>query len=257
MVEIGELSALNCFMCPADEEILEKIKNMNKKQTNKEKQKRDNFTESVKRKAAQRVAYRCSFPGCGVSTIGPKHGDASGVTSVGQACHICAAALNGPRYDETMSEKDRKSIENCIWMCDTHAKLIDADEYKYPVSILKEWKANAEKAAAENIANYKFSKEQLKDENSLAIIFDGLIKEGNFDALRMIMDKTSKGNSNEILLRYEVIYNIYCNRDALLLSINYYLQNANTKKCDDILRVLVANNVFIGIAELLPFFYNE
>ena len=247
----------NYNFCPADEEILEKIKNMSQHQINKEKQNRDNFTPSVKRKAAQRVAYRCSFLGCGVSTIGPKHGDVSGVISVGQACHICAAAPNGPRYDETMSEKERKSIENCIWMCDTHAKLIDADEQKYPVSLLREWKNNAEKAAAENIANYKFSKEQLEDENSLAIIFDGLIKEGNFDALRMIMDKTSKGNSNEILLRYEVIYNAYCNRDALLLSINYYLQNANTKKCDDILRMLVANNIFIGIGELLPFCDNE
>ena len=58
-------------------------------------------------------------------------------------------------------------------------------------------------------------------------------------------------------MRYEVIYNAYCNRDALLLSINYYLQNANTKKCDDILRMLVANNIFIGIGELLPFCDNE
>lgn len=247
----------NYNFCPADKEILEKIKNMNQNKTNKEKQKRDNFTESVKRKAAQRVAYRCSFPGCGVSTTGPKHGDTSGVASVGQACHICAAAPTGPRYDESMTEKERKSIENCIWMCDTHAKLIDSDEFKYPVSLLREWKNDAEEAAAENLANYKFSKEQLKDKNSLAIIFDGLIKEGNFDALRMIIDKTNKGSGDEILLRYEVIYNVYCNREVLLLSINYYLQNANTKKCDDILRFLVANNISNGIEELLPFCDNE
>ena len=63
--------------------------------------------------------------------------------------------------------------------------------------------------------------------------------------------------NDEILLRYQVIYNVYCNRDALLLSINYYLQNANPKKCDDILRCLVANNISNGIDELLPCCDNE
>ena len=73
----------------------------------------------------------------------------------------------------------------------------------------------------------------------------------------MIIDKTNKGSNDEILLRYQVIYNVYCNRDALLLSINYYLQNANPKKCDDILRCLVANNISNGIDELLPCCDNE
>lgn len=73
----------------------------------------------------------------------------------------------------------------------------------------------------------------------------------------MIIDKTNKGCGEEILLRYEVIYNVYCNREALHLSINTYLQKANTKKCDDILRVLVANNISNGIEELLPFCENE
>lgn len=220
--------------------------------------KRDDFTKPVKDKAAKRVAYRCSFPGCGIATIGPKYGNPLGVASIGVACHICAASPGGPRYDENMDSDQRKSIENCIWMCETHSVIIDSDEEKYPVELLKTWKVEAENNAAESLGNYELSKAQLKDTISLKLLFDGLIKDGNYDVLRMLIDKAKTSNKNsELPLRYEIIYNVYCNRDALLLSINYYLENIDVKQCDEILKILIANNISTGVELLLPFCCDE
>ncbi len=220
--------------------------------------KRDNFTKEVKDQAAKRVAYRCSFPGCGIATVGPQYGNPLGVASIGVACHICAASPGGPRYDESMDKTQRKSIENCIWMCENHSVMIDRDEEKYPVELLKAWKVEAENKAAENLGDYELSKAQLKDTSSLKLLFDDLIKDGNYDVLRMLIDKTKTSNKNsELPLRYEIIYNIYCNREALLLSINYYLENTDVKQCDEILKILIANNISTGIELLLPFCYDE
>lgn len=92
---------------------------------------RDDFSSSTKDKAAKRSAYRCAF--CGKPTIGPSFENNEAVSNTGVAAHICAAAPGGKRYDPNMTPKQRKSIDNCVWMCQTHAHLIDTDEVKYSV----------------------------------------------------------------------------------------------------------------------------
>ena len=132
--------------------------------------KRDDFIKDIKERAAKRVAYRCSFPGCGVATVGPEYGNSLGVSNVGVACHICAAAPGGPRYDENMSSEQRKSIENCIWMCATHSVIIDSDEKKYSVELLKLWKAQAENNAAEIFSAFMTMREALSRDHSRGFI---------------------------------------------------------------------------------------
>lgn len=99
------------------------------------KDKRDNFTAPVKNKLAKRVLYVCSNPNCKKITIGPD--SENGINNIGVAAHICAAAPGGPRYDKNMSEEERKSINNGIWLCQSCAKLIDSDENKYTVQLIK------------------------------------------------------------------------------------------------------------------------
>ena len=53
---------------------------------------RDDFTPSTKKVMAERVAWRCSFPSCGVITIGPKMGDSSKSINLSEAAHIHAAS---------------------------------------------------------------------------------------------------------------------------------------------------------------------
>jgi hypothetical protein len=112
---------------------------------------RDDFSERTKRTLAQRVAYRCSYPGCTVSTIGPRSGDADKVVSLGQAAHITAASPGGPRYDSTFTEIQRKAVENGVWMCTRHAKLIDDDCTIYSAETIRKWKRHAEGDAQRNL----------------------------------------------------------------------------------------------------------
>jgi hypothetical protein len=65
------------------------------------------------------------------------------------ACHIYAAAA-GPaarRRNPQLSFDELRSIENGIWMCYTHGKIIDTDECTYTPQMLKHWRSIAEKKA--------------------------------------------------------------------------------------------------------------
>ena len=126
--------------------------------------KRDDFSEPTKRNLARRVAYRCSMPSCQKSTEGP-HTEKHKYLSIGVAAHITAAAIGGPRYDSTLTNSERKDINNGIWLCETHAKLIDKDPSRYSKEMLFEWKEKTEeKALAELEGRIK------KEESKIVII---------------------------------------------------------------------------------------
>jgi hypothetical protein len=108
---------------------------------------RDDFPASVKDELARRVAYLCSRPACRRPTAGPKSG-ATGTVNLGEAAHIRAASPGGPRYNPELSGNERASADNGIWLCPTCAKLIDSDENRYAEGKVREWKADAEAAAA-------------------------------------------------------------------------------------------------------------
>ena len=113
-------------------------------------QMRDNFSEATKKLLADRAGRKCSNPYCRRTTIGPQLGD-KGTVNIGEAAHIYAASPGGKRYKEDMTSEQRSSYENGIWMCRTHAALIDRDEKYFTVEMLKSWKEDAEKNAADEI----------------------------------------------------------------------------------------------------------
>lgn len=108
---------------------------------------RDEFRDSTKRKLGNRVAWTCSFPGCCDATIGPGSESPEQVIRLGDAAHIHAASKDGPRFDPKMSSVERRSIDNGIWMCQRHARFIDADYTAYSPATLRAWKAEAENKA--------------------------------------------------------------------------------------------------------------
>lgn len=114
---------------------------------------RDNFTPKTKEILAKRVAWRCSFPGCGRNTVGAGHKDNYAVINLGEASHIYAAAPLGPRYNESMSQEQRSSIDNGIWLCKHHAKIIDSDYHNYSAETLIQWKTLAEKQSFKLLEN--------------------------------------------------------------------------------------------------------
>lgn len=107
---------------------------------------RDDFNQGVKETLARRVGVKCSNPNCRKPTSGPQE-DPTKSTNVGVAAHITAAAEGGPRYDSTITSKERKSIENAIWLCQVCAKLIDNDDKRFTADLLRQWKRHSEEAA--------------------------------------------------------------------------------------------------------------
>jgi hypothetical protein len=104
---------------------------------------RDDFPERTKLQIAKRAGWLCSFPTCRKPTVGATS-DGEGEINIGTAAHICAAAPGGPRYDEKMSQAERSSAKNGIWMCRDHGKAIDSTDPEFTVERLHEWKRQAE-----------------------------------------------------------------------------------------------------------------
>lgn len=113
--------------------------------TNKNDKNRDNFLKGTRDTLYRRVGGFCTRPGCPKQTTGP-HSEEDKATDTGVAAHITAAARGGPRYDPSLTSKQRKSADNGIWLCQDCAKLIDSDPAAYPESLLREWKAWEEAA---------------------------------------------------------------------------------------------------------------
>ena len=107
--------------------------------------KRDDFTQATIDILSKRAGYRCSVPGCPKLTIGPA-ADPNKAFNQGTAAHIIAASPDGPRADPNATPEMRKSIENGIWCCANHGRLIDSDEKRYPVEVLRQWKKDHEDA---------------------------------------------------------------------------------------------------------------
>ena len=103
---------------------------------------RDEFTGNTRLKIAKRAGWLCSAPLCRCHTEGSNAGG-DGEISIGVAAHICAAAPGGPRYDPGMTPEQRRSPDNGIWLCENHAKAVDADDSDFTVDVLRDWKAQA------------------------------------------------------------------------------------------------------------------
>jgi len=106
----------------------------------------DDFSQATKIQLAARVNYKCSNPDCKAPTSGP-HTEATKSVNLGKAAHITAASPNGPRYNKNLTSDQRKSIDNGIWLCATHADEVDKDAIRFTVEQLQKWKHDAESDA--------------------------------------------------------------------------------------------------------------
>ena len=123
---------------------------------------RDDFSAKTVHLLRDMAGNVCSKPDCHVHTHGSK-AKRDGVFSVGVACHIKAASPGGPRYDPDQSPEQRKHPDNGIWMCQTHSRLVDADDSPYPVEVLEAWKHLAELRANEMVNKRAFTETELSN----------------------------------------------------------------------------------------------
>ena len=223
---------------------------------------RDDFNKDTVLRAAQRTAFRCSF--CRAPTIGPSREATNAVSNIGVAAHICAAAPRGKRYDPNMTRQQRKSIDNCIWMCQVHAHLIDTDEVTYSVSMLKEMKAKAEAEAEKAIADVNLYinnyKEQQDDVSALDALFLNMLKQGNYDLLRNTLEcynRTVSPVYDELVLRYKTIYDIYCDNSMIPIHCEDYIKLQNHSGVDQLLEIAISFNQVEIVEKILPFSNND
>lgn len=189
---------------------------------------RDNFNKRTINEVALRVGHRCSFPNCNQPTVVKADND-KGYTILGEACHICAASPDGPRYDPNMTFEERTSFDNAIWLCKKHHKIIDDDPTSYTVERLKQFKKNKEdenskKANGNNLFN--------QDIIVLNCEFSQLVDNCDFKLLSVMLDSyiTSFGNElDELVLRYKCITYIYTGKKEYENTIKDYID-----KVDDI-----------------------
>ena len=109
---------------------------------------RDDFTKTTVESLAKRAGGKCSM--CQCPTWGPNDKpDIS--TNIGEAAHIAAAAIGGPRYDPSMSPEERSSISNGIWLCSNCHNKVDRDVDTYTTVYLKKLKYEAESRAKKEL----------------------------------------------------------------------------------------------------------
>ncbi len=87
---------------------------------------------------------QCAFPGCGDVLVIDKN------LPVGEVCHIEAAAPGGPRYNDKMSDKDRRAVNNLMVLCHRHHVEIDSDAETYTPASLRAMKHDHEALFADS-----------------------------------------------------------------------------------------------------------
>lgn len=102
---------------------------------------RDDFLAEVINSLSKRSAFICSNPDCKCLTISPSDSDAGKFLYIGKAAHITAASKGGPRFDESLTPEERRSINNAIFLCSNCADMIDKNKgLDFSVELLKTWK---------------------------------------------------------------------------------------------------------------------
>ncbi|MXO63412.1 hypothetical protein [Qipengyuania oceanensis] len=185
---------------------------------------RDNFSKRTRDRLARRVGMRCSFPQCRAPTSGP---DAEkGTTDTGVAAHITAASPDGPRYDDTISSAQRASIENGIWLCQNHAKLIDDDELTYTAAVLRDYRDTAEQIAGLEAKGFRvvpgspFAAMERKASALVAEMREDMKTDATVRRFALLDKRFSYGAGSEPQFVY--YYNTHANLDSLVAILENY-----------------------------------
>jgi hypothetical protein len=97
-------------------------------------------TEKTYRLLYAKSGNRCAFPKCPNPITHNR-------TLVGEVAHIKGESRNGPRYDDSQTDDQRRSYENVLLLCGIHHKVVDDDVESYPVERLERMKAQHESQA--------------------------------------------------------------------------------------------------------------
>jgi hypothetical protein len=85
----------------------------------------------------------CYCPGCPEPVLREVDGK---IHFIVQIAHICAALRGGPRFDDTMTDNQRRDLPNLLLLCDPHHGEVDDEDNLglYTAEVLRRWKRQRE-----------------------------------------------------------------------------------------------------------------
>lgn len=103
------------------------------------------FTSGTQKALFRLARGTCYFPGCSREILTYESGEP--LVDV-QIAHIAAAEPGGPRFDASMTDEERRSIDNLILLCQAHHNLVDKVRPEdFPADELRRWKSENEDPA--------------------------------------------------------------------------------------------------------------
>lgn len=205
---------------------------------------RDDFTQKTKEILRNRVGCKCSNPSCGKATMGAADDEAKYI-NIGVAAHICAASEGGPRYDVNMTQEERKSYSNGIWLCQSCSKLIDSDVDRYSVEILQQWKKQAEERTKEDLESQRnFDKKEFYFIEDVKQLYIEIFPNGSPEKINPYTLKTM---GFKVFSDY-ILKNSYPSSEAYFKE---FLQKSEIIDMDSLDRRLTQNQTFQMVLEEL------
>jgi hypothetical protein len=99
------------------------------------------YTRSTIMALAHGSGGLCYWPGCPEPVLRYQGDEPFLIVAI---AHIHAAHPGGPRYNERMSDQQRRHVANLLLLCDVHHRIVDEHELAYPARTLRRWKAQRE-----------------------------------------------------------------------------------------------------------------
>ena len=161
---------------------------------------RANFSEATKEIIAKRSAYRCCFPDCDATLIGPGM-DSDSIENVGECAHIYAASGKGPRSQHNLTSADLVKPENGMYLCKKHHSLIDKHKGKnYPPETLMLYKQIHEHKISQELGHTSYPLMWIKQ---IKILESPILKEGLvYDFTKNTILFGGNGSGKSVLIEY-------------------------------------------------------
>ncbi|MGL4741369.1 MAG: HNH endonuclease signature motif containing protein [Sarcina sp.] len=168
----------------------------------------------------------CAFPNCSIRFYDE---DSNNVSNI---CHI-EAYNKGSRHNSSLSEDECNDIENLMLLCANHHTIIDADEEKYTVDVLKKMKKGHEEYIKKQI-DYKEVEYKEYEFNFIDDLVDNL-----FDCSKSEINNVLK-NIERLNTEYkEVLFFILTeSEDNGLLDLKYIKATTKVENLSEIVGVL-------------------
>jgi hypothetical protein len=204
------------------------------------KSKRINFDNRILEIIARRAGYRCSFPGCSKTLVGPgtKYDES---VAIGECAHIFSAVPTGPRTSGGLTDDELNRPENGIYLCRNHHRIVDikSKDNKYTSDLLTRYKNRHEFLISAELGEYSYPLNWI---NSITVkkgtIFNNPIKI-NFGKVTLFSGANGTGKSTivELLSSYfkQSIYSRW-NKPNFEFITEIHLDNPVLSTFDAILR---------------------